>query len=205
MTCDLSADRKETDFEGRLDVNLTDRSGRSYCSTMLKDAVLDQSVALVVDRGLGSWSIEAVAGGARCAKGLVLYHYRSKATLLRLTVGEIERVRWDRRFEAIAGGTPGLDAIDRLWEAMVEDVDTGRFGAWVSLLTAGFVGTGPSRGDDFRSAVAKALGLPHESLADPASIEAMLEGMEFLLSRAPTGREGLRTGYDRLWTSMLAP
>ena len=186
-------------------MTLTDRSGRSYCSTMLKDVVLDQSVALVVDRGLGGWSIEAVAEGARCAKGLVLYHYRSKANLLGLTAGEIERARWGRRFEAIAGGTPGLEVIDRLWEAMVEDVDTGRFGAWVSLLTAGFVATGPSRGDDFRSAVAKALGLPHESLADPASIEAMLEGMEFLLSRAPVGREGLRTGYDRLWTSMLAP
>ena len=171
---------------------------------MLKDKVLDQSVMVVVRQGLGGWSLDEVARGTRCAKGLVLYHYRSKANLLGLTAGEIERARWDRRFDALATGKPGLDAIDRLWNIMVEDVGTGRFRGWISLNAAGYVGTGPERGDDFRSAVAEALGLPTEALADAASIEAMLEGMEFLLSRT-TNRDGLRTGYDRLWASMLAP
>ena len=88
---------------------------------------------------------------------------------------------------------------------MVEDVDSGRFGAWVSLTAAGHLGgSGPRRGNDFRDAVARALGLPAEALGDAASIEAMLEGMELLLSRA-ANRELIRTGYDRLWTSMLAP
>ena len=87
---------------------------------------------------------------------------------------------------------------------MIEDVDSGRFGAWVSLTAAGHLGAGPRRGSEFRDAVARVLGLPADGLADPASIEAMLEGMELLLSRA-ANRELIRTGYDRLWTSMLAP
>lgn len=69
---------------------------------MLKQVILDQSVAVVVRKGLAGWSLEEVARGARCAKGLVLYHYRSKAALLDLTAGEIERTRWDLRFEALA-------------------------------------------------------------------------------------------------------
>ncbi len=152
---------------------------------------------------MAGWSLEGVARGAGCAKGLVLYHYRSKAGLLALTAGEIERARWDRRFVALDGGA-GLEAIDRLWDAMIEDVDSGRFGAWVSLTAAGHLGAGPRRGSEFRDAVARVLGLPADGLADPASIEAMLEGMELLLSRA-ANRELIRTGYDRLWTSMLAP
>ncbi len=171
---------------------------------MLRDSLLAASVDLVVRRGVAGWSLEGVARGAGCAKGLVLYHYRSKAALLALTAGGIERARWDRRFVALALGA-GLEAIDRLWDAMVEDVDSGRFGAWVSLTAAGHLGgSGPRRGNDFRDAVARALGLPAEALGDAASIEAMLEGMELLLSRA-ANRELIRTGYDRLWTSMLAP
>lgn len=170
---------------------------------MLKDAVLEQSVEVVVRDGLAGWTLDEVAGRARCAKGLVLYHYRSKADLLGLTAGQIERVRWERRFAALASGEPGLDAIDRLWVALEEDVDTGRFRGWMSLNAAGYFGTGLSRGDDFRAAAAAALGLPTEALADSASIEAMLEGMELLLSRGMS-RDGLRTAYHRSWASMLA-
>lgn len=170
---------------------------------MLKQVILDQSVAVVVRKGLAGWSLEEVARGARCAKGLVLYHYRSKAALLDLTAGEIERTRWDLRFEALAGGD-GIEGIDRLWEEIVAEVDSGRFGAWVSLAGAGYRGTEPRRGESFRAAVARLLSLPSEAIADAASIEAMIEGVTVPQSRA-TSREVLRTAYDRLWTSMVAP
>ncbi len=170
---------------------------------MLKQAILDQSVAILVRKGLGGWNLEEVARQARCAKGLVLYHYRSKAALLGLTATELERTRWDRRFVALAGGD-GLVGIDRLWDEMVAEVDSGRFGAWVSLAAAGYRGTEPGRSQSFRSAVARRLGLPTEALADAASIEATMEGMTLLLSRA-TSREVLRAAYDRLWASMVAP
>ncbi len=170
---------------------------------MLKEKILDQSVAVVVREGLAGWSLEEVARGARCAKGLVLYHYRSKAALLDLTAGEIERTRWDRRFGALnAGG--GLEGIDRLWDEMVIEAESGRFRAWVSLVAAGYRGTEPSRAEAFRTAMARLLGLPSEVLADATSIEAMLEGMALLLGGA-TSREVLRAAYDRLWTSMVAP
>lgn len=170
---------------------------------MLKESILDQSVAVMVRSGLAGWSLEEVARRARCAKGLVLYHYRSKAALLELTAGEIERARWDRRFGALAGAD-GLEGIDRLWNEMVAEVDSGRFGAWVSLAAAGYRGTEPRRAESFRAAVARLLGLPSEALADAASIEAMIEGMTLLLSR-DSSRDGLRGGYDQLWTSMVAP
>jgi AcrR family transcriptional regulator len=170
---------------------------------MLKETILAQSAAVVVRGGLAGWNLEEVARGARCAKGLVLYHYRSKAALLDLTAGQIERTRWDRRFGALNGGG-GLAGIDRLWDEMVLEVASGRFRAWVSLVAAGYRSTEPSRGEAFRAAMARLLGLPSEALADSTSIEAMIEGMTLLLGGAAS-REALRAAYDRLWASMVAP
>ena len=153
---------------------------------------------------MAGWSIEEVARRARCAKGLVLYHYRSKAALLDLTAGELERARWDLRLGALGGGD-GLLGIDRLWEEMMAEVDSGRFRAWISLVGAGYRGSEPKRGESLRSAAIRLLGLPSEAIADPASIEAMIEGMTLQLLSRDASREALRGAYDRLWTSMLAP
>ncbi len=170
---------------------------------MLRDVVLDRSVAVVVERGLAGWTLERVALEVKCAKGLVLYHYQSKARLLALTAAELERVRWDLRLAAIGRGT-GLEAIDRLWGALVDDVESGRFAAWVSLAAGGHAGVAAGAlGQDFHRALPRVLGLPAESLADPASIDAMLDGIELSLSRAAS-RAPIRTAYDRLWTSLVA-
>ena len=170
---------------------------------MLRELLLDGSVAVVVERGLAGWTLERVAREARCAKGLVLYHYQTKGRLLALTAAQLERARWDLRFAALE--RTGLEAIDRLWDALVDDVESGRFAAWVSLAAGGHAGMATGkRGPDFHEGLSRVLGLPREALADPASIEAMLDGIELSLSRA-TSRAPIRTAYDRLWTSMVAP
>ncbi len=66
--------------------------------------------------------------------------------------------------------------------------------------------TGPQPGasPDFHGSLARGLGLASESLADPASIEAMLDGIELSLQRSAS-RPAIRTAYDRLWTTLLGP
>jgi len=48
----------------------------------MKDAILGAAIEVVALHGLNNWTVEEVANRARCAKGLVNYHYRSKQDLL---------------------------------------------------------------------------------------------------------------------------
>src|SRR5437867_10294521 len=62
-------------------------------SRHVKDTILRASVETAAAHGLNDWTVEEVANRARCAKGLVNYHYGSKGDLLGCTA---ETVAMDR-------------------------------------------------------------------------------------------------------------
>lgn len=84
----------------------------------------------------GATTIDQVAREARCAKGLVHYHYKTKADLLAAAAGHLgdkRRARWARAFRA---PTPDA-AIEQSWALLVSEAKDGTIRAWTALCAEG--------------------------------------------------------------------
>jgi AcrR family transcriptional regulator len=106
--------------------------------TATRSTILEGAVALLRERGLSGFSIEGVASRAKVAKGLVLYHYGSRAALVALCAGRLERER-SERLSAAAADRLGIGAVDAQWEELVRQQEDGTARAWLSLAAAGAV------------------------------------------------------------------
>ena len=96
-------------------------------------SILDAAEAVLRQRGAHAMTMDAVARAAKCAKGLVHYHFQTKKRLLVETVLQIAAAReavWAEAFD-----TPNpQDAIDRTWEVVKGEADSGTLKAWTSLV-----------------------------------------------------------------------
>lgn len=179
---------------------------RKSGSAVSQDFIVEAGVAAIIESNLTDWTVDSVASKAGCAKGLVLYHFKTKdALLLRVA----DRVRHDQvrhRLDAIKGGTKGTASLDRLWTALVAAVRGGDFGLWVGLLADPRTRRAAARTaqDDsvLLSASADALGVPADSLAMP-SIPSALDGyaLDLLQGRAPAD---VRERFDSFWLGVLS-
>jgi AcrR family transcriptional regulator len=168
-----------------------------------KTAILDASAALVATAGFEGWSMDRVAAGAGCAKGLVVYHYRDRPTLLEATALRLLTDRHRLRLEALAAGA-APSALARLWWAVTEEVRSGRSAALFSLRAHGFPRTTSPEPRGLRGPVARALEIEEAILASDTAIEALLDGLALqLLARQP--ESVVREAYDQLWIAMIAP
>ncbi|HET9514681.1 MAG TPA: helix-turn-helix domain-containing protein, partial [Gemmatimonadales bacterium] len=86
--------------------------------------ILEAARDTILSRGLTGWTIDQVAEQAKCAKGLVLYHYRNKLTLLQAVADLVRQERVQARVGAFS--VPGAPGLDRLWETLVADCESGR-------------------------------------------------------------------------------
>lgn len=113
---------------------LTDRSARNDMSKRDATAARATIVAAtlrLLRRG-GGGTVEQVAREARCAKGLVHYHFRTKDALLAVVakhLGEARQKAWREAFRA----TSPEQAIARSWELLVSESRSGAVRAWTSL------------------------------------------------------------------------
>jgi AcrR family transcriptional regulator len=162
---------------------------------------------VVTRSGLTGWTIEAVASEARCAKGLVNYHFGSKAALQEQTRLAIEQRRASDRLAAVRDRF-GADAIDALWRVLVADADSGRFRAWLGLVATRPRGAAPSppahgATRDLISELARALGTPATALPSETVLLAALDGLtlQLHLGSSPTVVE---EAYHELWLGLLA-
>ena len=161
--------------------------------------ILDASADLLADAGLSSWTIDGVATRARCAKGLVLYHYRTKQLLLKATADFLAGRAASDRLAAVRGDEGAV--LDRLWTALVQDVESGRFAGRVGLSAMGLPGSLPQ---GLRDRLAQSLGIEPAALGSEKAIEAVLDGLSLqLLAGIPA--EQARECYDRLWLGLIAP
>jgi len=170
----------------------------------MKDTILNAAVRVLVRNGLNNWTVAEVAKEAGCAKGLINYHYRSKQALLQQAAATLRDDRWTRRQAAVA--TEGTGALDRLWAALLEEVQTGRFAAWLSLLAAPALRQAaaslPGQSLAMITTLLGSLGLD-ERLEDHAGmIAAVLDGLELRLLQGAPPREA-EEAYHRFWLTVL--
>lgn len=171
----------------------------------MKDTILTAAIEVVALHGLNNWTVEEVANRAHCAKGLVNYHYRSKNELLALAAETIRNDRCARRLAAVQ--VRGTAALDRLWQVLLKEVDSGWFAAWLSLLSADDplrrnAASQPQESRRFASALGRSLSLG-DDLTDRAElIQAGLDGLQLqLLSGVDT--EEVEAAYHRFWLTVV--
>ena len=97
----------------------------------MKNEILAAAKSVLVKKGLAAWTIEDVAREARCAKGLVNYHYKTKVNLLAQVGASLREDRVGRRLAALEN--EGATALDALWNTLTSEVRTGELSAWLAL------------------------------------------------------------------------
>ena len=101
-----------------------------------RTAILEASEALLRDRGAAGVTMEGVARRAGYAKGLVLYHFKTKLGLLEATAKRLSEHRERRWKEAFDSGNP-MKAVDATWALLTDESESGVMRAWISLLGPG--------------------------------------------------------------------
>jgi AcrR family transcriptional regulator len=166
-------------------------------SEQAKQAIVEAAVAELSEKGAATATVEAVAKRAGCAKGLVLYHFKTKQALFESAGAAIAATRagqWSTAFEA---GNP-TDAIDRTWALLTKESTDGVTLAWSSLLSPiGQISDQAVKGlaDGFASALGTAGMALFESLGTEPRVNE--EELGWLLASIVTGMEAaLSSGAD---------
>jgi len=172
-------------------------------SVSTKARILDAAMAQLRMSGLTDWTVDEISKRADCAKGLVTYHFQSKAKLLQLVATRVRAARSARRTAALSHS--GADGLDGLWEALAEEVRSGSSRLWLALLThpetASSATIDAAGRQHLVTTAAIALGLQATSPSLQA-LPAFLDGLELqLLMGAPEGE--LREQFDRFWLDLL--
>ncbi len=107
-------------------------------SAPTRSAILAAAVQALKRNGLEGFAIEQVARRAAVAKGLVLYHFRSRNRLLGLCAAQIAGER-RRRLTKILEGAAGAAAVDACWEELRCQQEDGLARAWLGLSAAGII------------------------------------------------------------------
>lgn len=153
-------------------------------ATPTRSAILTAALQLLREAGLPGFSIEGVATRANVAKGLVLYHYGSRAGLLTLCGERLAQDRGDRLARA-PGDRTGVGRVDALWEELIRQQEDGTARAWLSLAAAGALAP-PAGADDVLAQASRTL----------------LDGCSASLA-AGDERASLREAYEALALALL--
>lgn len=171
----------------------------------MKDTILGAAIDVIALHGLNNWTVEEVANRAHCAKGLVNYHYRSKQELLVRSAETLRDDRSARRLAAVA--VPGSAALDRLWAALTQEVESGWFAAWTSLLAAdgqlrSAAAERPAETEAFAATLGRSLGLGDQLKKRASLIQAALDGLQLRLLQGVSVGE-TEEAYHRFWLSAV--
>jgi len=159
-------------------------------------------------------TVDQVAREAACAKGLVHYHFRTKAALLAAVakrLGDARCQRWDRTFVT---KTP-RDAVRASWDLLLAEHADGTLRAWLALMTHRDKQTGQAVSAEvqrFATSVTQAASRWLQELGLEATIP--LEEIGFLLAAVVWGTgfllaagippSCLQGAYDAAWAGVLS-
>lgn len=144
--------------------------------------ILDAALQVLRTGGIEAFSVEAVARGAVVAKGLVIYHFGSRAELLR-QCGIALRADRAQRLALARNSAPGVRGIDACWAELRRQTADGTTRAWLGLLAAGAAS-------------------PGDVGADSIVTEGLLDGCAIALA-AGVVEESVREAHDALWLAAL--
>jgi AcrR family transcriptional regulator len=175
-------------------------------------AILEATLQLL--RRSGRLTVDQVAGAARCAKGLVHYHFHTKGALLAAAASRLAERRRSRWGEAFRGKTPD-EAIRRSWDLLVTESRDGTLRAWLALCAERDKVTGQSVSSEveaFSSAVAGAvellvrdLGLtPTVSIQELGLLLAAVVHGSGLQLEAGVPPARLQGAYEAAWLGVLS-
>ena len=154
--------------------------------------------------GLTDWTVEAVARKASCAKGLVLYHFGTKAALLKELAVRVRMDRVERRMVALSEG--GTAALDRLWQVLTGEVEDGTTALWLGLVAQSTSRQSASIDESdrarFSEAAVAAMQLGPDFEGGTDLLDA-LNGFELALLQGRPA-ELVREGFDRFWLDLLS-
>jgi AcrR family transcriptional regulator len=168
--------------------------------------IMEAAESLLMQHGLHGWSVEQVARAAECAKGLVHYHFGTRAGLLAAVAGAIGQQRIEQRVHALA--LRGTAALDALFAVLRQDAEDGRSKAWLELGLNGaaelHAAMAPSaeQVDMFAAAGGAALEMPPLRPDRARALLLVLDGLEAGLVRGARQAD-IREAYDRVWLAML--
>lgn len=170
----------------------------------MKSEILAAAKSVLIGRGLTAWTIEDVAREAQCAKGLVNYHYKTKANLLAQVGGSLREDRIGRRLAALEN--EGATALDALWNTLTAEVRSGELAAWLALSAlpdqAVRHGLRSQEGELRRleEAANRAFGISVSTMGQ--LIDSVLTGFQIALLN---GQEDqlVREAYHRFWLGVL--
>ena len=169
----------------------------------MKDKITTGAADVLVRGGLQCWSIDRVAAEVGCAKGLVAYHHGTKKALLGAVATQLASRRLAGRLAALQGS--GAEALDRLWQTLVDEVRAGEWAARAALTAEPGIDTRADSDADiaaFNSAISRVLEVPPFRPEEVRLMTAALDGFQAALhSGAP--EDGTLEAYHRLWLSLL--
>jgi len=151
-------------------------------STPSRSAILAAAVHTLKRGGIEGFTLDGVARRAGVVKGLVLYHYGSRARLLRSAASELAGERRNALTSALASG--GTVAVDACWEELRRQAEDGTARAWLGLCAAGLI---PPPGTAGFEEVAR---------------QAILDGCAAALA-AGAPLADLHDAYNALWLALL--
>lgn len=100
-----------------------------------REQILRAAEGRVRKGGARSLTVDGVASEAGCAKGLIHYHFKTKAGLLESVAERLARARETRWLAAFDADSP-KQAIDGTWSILTEESSDGTIRAWTSLFTS---------------------------------------------------------------------
>ena len=118
-------------------------------------AILSAAVQTLQRSGVEGFTLDAVARRAGVVKGLILYHYASRARLLRAAASQIADARDGAIRRALDSGS-GMAGVDACWDELRRQAEDGTARAWVSLCAAGLIDRS-ARNDGFEEAARAAV------------------------------------------------
>jgi AcrR family transcriptional regulator len=107
-------------------------------ATATRSTILSAAVQTLQRSGVEGFTLDAVARRAGVVKGLVLYHYASRARLLRAAASQIADAR-DGAIRRALAGRSGMSGVDACWEELRRQAEDGTARAWLSLCAAGLI------------------------------------------------------------------
>lgn len=177
-------------------------------------AIIVAAERLLRKRGAGAPTLEAVSREARCAKGLVTYHFASKAALLAAVadaMGRSRTGRWEAAFES-AGAEATIRAT---WDLILAECRDGTSAAWAALraeLDRVTVQAVNSHVSGFGRSLAVAINAMLRAMDLKANVPtselgwylaSVVEGMEIILDSGADPHE-LQGAYAAAWLGILS-